>query len=557
MIPTVRSIFIICLAFCALPLSAGKEYRRILLNEYVDKMKGGWIGQMAGVGWGAPTEFGTSKAILPADKVPVWKPEIINQFSQDDVYVEMTFLRTLEQCGFDVPAKQAGLDFANSGYGLWHANRFGRDNLRAGIAPPDSGHPRFTRHSDDIDYQIESDFAGLISPGMPNQVIELGNKFGRIMNYGDGVYGGIFIGGMVAEAFFEHNPAQIVEAGLRCIPARSQYAEMVRDMLKWHHEFPNEWNKTWELVEGKYYRNPNYNRYACHHGSDIDVKINGAYVIMGLLYGMGDPDRTITIAMRCGRDSDCNPSNAAGVLFTSMGYSALPPKYTSALDTKTTFAFSAYTFDSLIPVCEKLACQSVRRAGGWIEKGTDGEKVLVIPVSKPEPGPVQRSWAPGPTAGSRYPARERKHICCPPIADDFQNVLKSVAPGWELIRYHFDQIAVLKDWEGRKAFCTYPADSVTSTVWQREMRFARKDKPGLKLLVSRNMSGGWPLSVKANGKTLLDTNIDAAACPTGWKEITLSLDRFAGKNVLLEIAQGPSGKGKDEAYWGEITLTKE
>ncbi len=33
------------------------EFRRISVDEYLDKMKGGWVGQMAGVGWGGPTEF--------------------------------------------------------------------------------------------------------------------------------------------------------------------------------------------------------------------------------------------------------------------------------------------------------------------------------------------------------------------------------------------------------------------------------------------------------------------------------------------------------------------
>lgn len=34
--------------------------RRISVSEYRSKMKAGWIGQMVGVGWGAPTEFRTS-----------------------------------------------------------------------------------------------------------------------------------------------------------------------------------------------------------------------------------------------------------------------------------------------------------------------------------------------------------------------------------------------------------------------------------------------------------------------------------------------------------------
>jgi len=111
--------------------------RRLPAEVYVDKMKAGWIGQMVGVGWGAPTEFRYKGVIIPTEKMPKWQPKMVNQFRQDDVYVEMTFMRTLELYGLDVSIRQAGIDFANSGYRLWHANRAGRDNLRKGIAPPD------------------------------------------------------------------------------------------------------------------------------------------------------------------------------------------------------------------------------------------------------------------------------------------------------------------------------------------------------------------------------------------------------------------------------------
>ncbi|MHC4283743.1 MAG: hypothetical protein ACYSWZ_12335 [Planctomycetota bacterium] len=139
----------------------GPAVRRITVADYVDRMKAGWVGQMAGVGWGGPTEFKYKGIIMAEEKMPEWRPEKINQFSQDDIYVEMTFLRTLEQYGLDCSLRQAGIDFANSGYKLWHANRNGRDNLRKGIAPPDSGHPKFNKHADDIDYQIEADYSAL------------------------------------------------------------------------------------------------------------------------------------------------------------------------------------------------------------------------------------------------------------------------------------------------------------------------------------------------------------------------------------------------------------
>ena len=177
------------------------QFRRLSVDQYRDKMKGGWIGQIVGVSWGAPTEFRYRDKIIPPEMVPKWKPEMINHaFNQDDLYVEMTFLHTMEQYGLDCSIRQAGIDFANTKYRLWCANNSGRTNLRSGIAPPDSGHPQFNNCPNDIDYQIESDFSGLISPGMPNSAIAMGDKFGRLMNYSDGVYAGMFMGGMYAEA---------------------------------------------------------------------------------------------------------------------------------------------------------------------------------------------------------------------------------------------------------------------------------------------------------------------------------------------------------------------
>jgi hypothetical protein len=43
--------------------------RRLSLKEYRSKMQAGWIGQMSGVTWGAPTEFRFKDAVIPADKV--------------------------------------------------------------------------------------------------------------------------------------------------------------------------------------------------------------------------------------------------------------------------------------------------------------------------------------------------------------------------------------------------------------------------------------------------------------------------------------------------------
>ena len=55
------------------------------MDSYEDKMKAGWIGQMVGVGWGAPTEFKWKGEIIPLDDIPKWSPEMVNQFFQEEM----------------------------------------------------------------------------------------------------------------------------------------------------------------------------------------------------------------------------------------------------------------------------------------------------------------------------------------------------------------------------------------------------------------------------------------------------------------------------------------
>ncbi len=535
--------------------------RRLSVEAYRDKMAAGWIGQMAGVGWGAPTEFRYRGVIIPENEVPKWTPRTINQFQQDDLYVEMTFLRSLAIHGFDLSIRQAGIDFANSGYQLWHANRAGRENLRKGIAPPDSGHPRFSRHSDDIDYQIEADYAGLIAPGMPNVAIALGEKFGRIMNYGDGLYGGQFVAGMYAAAFFERNPRKIVEAGLACIPAESQYAGMVRDVLRWYDEAPENWQSTWRHIDETYHRSMDHRRYACgsDHDFNIDAKYNGACIITGLLYGAGNPDDTMVIAMRCGQDSDCNPSNAGGILFTALGLKQLPARFTSALDRSATFSHTLYNFDTLLKTCEKLARQAVVRSGGRIEMDGTGRETFVIPVTTPKPSALEKSWAPGPIAHSRFTRVERKRINPPGWSaprTDLSEAVSAFAPGWR-VRDCGDAMepGLRAKWGGREnVLLTHPLSSGIPCVLYRDLTIPAGKKTMLHLAVGHDERGNWDLAVRVGARELFRTSVGKETARNGWLDADIDLTEYAGQPIQLELCNEATGWHYEGAYWAGITI---
>ncbi len=541
------------------PLSG--DARRISADAYVDKMKGGWVGQMAGVGWGAPTEFRYQGVIMPANEVPAWSPRMVNQFQQDDIYVEMTFLRTLELYGLGVSMRQAGIDFANSGYQLWHANQAGRGNLRSGIAPPDSGHPQFNKHADDIDYQIEADFSGLIAPGMPEVAILLGEKFGRLMNYGDGLYGGQFIGGMYAEAFFEDDVVKIVQAGLRCIPAESQYHECISDVLRWYRNYPDDWTRTWHLVNEKYHLNPQYRRFSCTGPEgkfNIDAKINGAYVVMGLLYGRGDPDQTIIISMRCGQDSDCNPSSAAGILFTSIGFANLPDKFKIALDPLSKFSHTPYDFPSLVGVCDELARKAVVNGGGRIETDSDGTEWFIILKRAPLPSRLEQCWKPGEADASRYSQAEMAQITAL-LGEDLSEAISKFAPGWTVSRCGDDmEVGLVDERRGRRnVLVTHPLNQDTGCVISRTVQLPEGRRSVLRLVVGHDPRGDWDLVVRLGGEPLLRKPVGLETTTVGWTDLSVDLSRYAGQSVEIELVNEPTGWHYEAAYWAEISLSSD
>jgi hypothetical protein len=553
------------LGFLIIVLAAGVtvgQERRLSVEEYRDRMKGGWIGQIIGVAWGAPTEFKCRDQIMPESMVPKWSQERINGgFGQDDLYVEMTFLRSLEEHGLNVSIRHAGIDFANSEYGLACANYAGRFNLRKGIAPPDSSHPQFNHCPNGIDYQIEADFAGLISPGMPNSVIAMGEKFGRLMNYGDGVYGGQFMGGMYAEAFFERDIVKVIEAGLACIPAESQYAEMVRDLVRWHGENPSDWQKTWDLCLRKYRQDPAYQKAS---NGVIDVKINGAMVLLGLLYGRGDMEKTVVIAMRGGHDSDCNPSSAAGVLGTLTGFSKLPESYAKGLSLVRKFSYTAYNIPELLDVCETLARQIVAQQGGRVEKDADGREYFAIPVRQVHPSAVELSWAPGPIAKSTFTSEEMAKIefpitTYPPgqFADSdptkrVQKVLDTCFPGWKTSENSPDMNPGYREEQYGQfgVLATHPPREGEPVILTKTVKVPEGD-PRLTVRVANAAGGNFRLVVKVDGQMAFEADVSGK---NEFMTYTLSLEPYRAKTVKLELVNQPTGWANEAAYWAKIDV---
>lgn len=339
-----------------------------------DKIKGGWAGQTIGCSYGSVTEF-KYRGTMIQDYVPIeWNDGYIKHFFDtwpqlyDDIYMDLTFVEVFDRLGLDAPTDSFAMAFATADYHLWHANQAARFNILNGIMPPESGHWMNNPHADDIDFQIEADFAGLMSPGMPNTAAEISDRIGHIMNYGDGWYGGVYVSAMYSLAFVSDDIDFIVREALATIPEESKFHKCMSDVIRWHEEYPNDWKQTWFECQRKWSSD-----IGCPEGVfdqlDIDALINSAYVVIGLLYGDGDFEKTMEISTRCGQDSDCNPATAAGILGTVIGYSNISDKWKKDLKEveDINFCYTNISLNKTYELSLNQAIENVKRNGGSVD----------------------------------------------------------------------------------------------------------------------------------------------------------------------------------------------
>ncbi len=386
------AVSMLILAACSTGSTETERTVTMTKAELLNKVKGGWAGQAIGVTYGGPTEFRYLSRMIPDSVELRWDNELVTYFYDnfpglyDDIYMDLTFVDIFEKEGLDAPVESFANAFANADYMLWHANQAARYNILNGIPAPESGHWKYNMHADDIDFQIEADFAGLMAPGMVNAAGIYADRIGHIMNYGDGFYGGAYVAAMYSLAYVYDDVYQLVIDALEVIPAESNYYKCMQDVLTFHKQYPDDWKKAWQAIEDSEWAIDLHCPDGINSPFNIDATVNSAYVLLGLLYGEADLKKTMDISTRAGQDSDCNPATAAGILLTMQGYDSISDYWIDPIKPVEDRDF-AYTTISLNDVYD----MSYRHALKVIEKygGTVGEETVEIKVQTPETLPLE------------------------------------------------------------------------------------------------------------------------------------------------------------------------
>ena len=156
---------------------------------------------------------------------------------------------------------------------------------------------------------------------------------------------------------------------------------------------------------------------------------------------------------------------------------------------------------------------------------------------------------PGDASARRLPGSYTKPETVP-----HADYIERVAPGFTTDAVGELGLGLL-EFSGRTAVLrTHPVSEEQPCTLRRQLVVPADGKTVLALDVAPDTRGDWQLVIKANGKILHDSIVNAASLKKGWKHVEADLTLFAGKPILLELENKANNWEWEFGYWGKVEL---
>ncbi|MFM9277625.1 ADP-ribosylglycohydrolase family protein [Paenibacillus jiagnxiensis] len=307
--------------------------------DYIERVYAGWLGKVIGVRHGANIENWTYERIERAfGEITDYLYDFKNFAADDDINGPLFFMNTLADLPLNqkVTAEDMGrvwLNYIADGHGFFWWGGYGIStehtaylNLKHGMTAPQSGSQEQNSQAvaEQIGGQIFSDIWGFLAPGDTEAAADLAEKMSSVSHDRNGIYGGRFVAACCAAAFESSSVKEVIQRALTAIPEDSSYSEVVKDIIRFHNEHPQDWRACLRYIQSHY----GYDRYPgiCH------IIPNTAVVVLGLLYGEGDFSDSINITNMCGWDTDCNVGNVGAIVGVLTGLTGIGEQWTTPIN---------------------------------------------------------------------------------------------------------------------------------------------------------------------------------------------------------------------------------
>lgn len=305
-----------------------------ILLCYEERVYAGVLGKLIGVYLGRPIEneaWTYERIMAELGEIYYYVNEKLNRpliVTDDDISGTLTFLRALPDYDNspNLTPTQIGQTWLNyiieSRNILWWGGLSNSTEhtaylrLRNGIQAPYSGSARLNSKivSEQIGAQIFIDGWALVAPGDPQLAADLSRSAASVSHDGEAIYGAQVVAAMEAQAFVESDIDKLIDVGISFIPTDSVIYRMITDIREWHAGEPD-WHRTRERIAATY----GYDRY----GGNCHIIPNHALIILSLLYGEGNFQKSLMIANTSGWDTDCNSGNVGCLLGIRNGLAGL------------------------------------------------------------------------------------------------------------------------------------------------------------------------------------------------------------------------------------------
>jgi len=202
------------------------------------------------------------------------------------------------------------------------AERVAYRNFVSNVIPPDSATVR-NPYREWIGAQIRADYFGYANPGNPERAAEWAWRDASISHIKNGIYGEMWVAAMLAAAYVESDWTRIIYAGLAQIPEKCRLREDIEKIFQAQAD-GLDFAQTVQLIHAQWDETKAH--YWCHTNSNAQI------VVAALLHGEDDYEKTITLAVSPGFDTDCNAATCGSLWGIVHGLSSLPEKWTAPMN---------------------------------------------------------------------------------------------------------------------------------------------------------------------------------------------------------------------------------
>ncbi|WP_431277752.1 ADP-ribosylglycohydrolase family protein [Leifsonia poae] len=320
-------------------------------DRLADRVLGAWLGRASGCLLGKPVEKISLEGIRAiARSTGNWPiasyftevgldPEIAARYpwnrrsrptslvenidgmpEDDDLNFPLIALDLLEQRDGDITTDDVAQSWLNNlpGGRVFTAERIVYRNLLDGYEPDVAGTVQ-NPFRDWIGAQIRTDVYGWANPADPIAAARLAWIDGRLSHGRSGLYGAMFAAAACSAAVVASTVEEVIEAGLSAVPAGSRYAAAVRRGAELGASDLDD-EAAVDALHAEF-----------GHLHWVHAVNNSALLAFALTRGDGDFERTITLAVSGGWDTDSVGATAGSIAGALTGAAALPARWIDPL----------------------------------------------------------------------------------------------------------------------------------------------------------------------------------------------------------------------------------